>query len=98
MKYAALALRQPTYTPNEFWSTIVRQVSADGNTVSCAELLLWAWLAFHQHTQNDGTVITVNASDALTAPVPDAELLDHVGAWVQADLPDRAPQSSAVAV
>jgi hypothetical protein len=98
VKYAALALRQPTYTPNEFWSTIVHQVSADGNTVSCAELLLWAWLAFHQHTQNDGTVITVNASDALTAPVPDAELLDHVGAWVQADLPDRAPQSSAVAV
>ena len=66
--------------------------------MSCAELLLWAWLAFHQHTQNDGTIITVNASDALTAPVLDAELLDHVGAWIQADLPDRTPQASPVAV
>lgn len=97
-KYAALALRKPTYTPKEFWHLIIHQVIADGNTVSCAELLLWARLALHQHTMADGTVLTVNASDPLTAPVADAELMDWVSSWVQSDLPDRMPQANAVAV
>jgi hypothetical protein len=62
-KYAALALQQPTFTPNEFWHRIIHQVIADGNAVPCSELLLWAHLAFHQRTLADGTVATANVSD-----------------------------------
>jgi hypothetical protein len=97
-KYAALALRKQKYTPNEFWHDIVHPIIADGNTVPCSELLLWARLALHQHAMADGTVLFVNASDALTAPVADAELMDWVSGWIQSDLPDRMPQANAVAV
>jgi hypothetical protein len=94
----ANALRKQTYTPNEFWHAIIHPIIADGNTVSCSELLHWARLALHKHTMADGTVLTVNASDALTAPVADAVLMDWVSGWIQSDLPDRLPQANAVAV
>lgn len=97
-KYAALALQQPTFTPNKFWHRVIHQVIADGNAMPWSELLLGARLAFHQCIQGDGTVATANVSDALMVPVPDAEVLDHVSSWLQADLPDCAPQASAVAV
>jgi hypothetical protein len=91
-------LQQPTYTPNTFWNNIIQQVIADGNTLPCAELLLWARLAFHQHMLTDGTNSMVNASDALMAPVAEAELMDWVNNWINSDLPDHSPQASAVAV
>jgi hypothetical protein len=97
-KYAALALRRPVYTPSDFWHLIIQQVIEDGNAMSCRELLLWARMTFHQRALADGTLAIVNVSDTLTAPVPDAEVLDQVSGWLQADLPDRTPQASAVAV
>jgi hypothetical protein len=97
-KYAALALRRPVYSPSDFWHLIIQQVIEDGNAMSCRELLLWARMTFHQWTLADGTLAVVNVSGALTAPVSDAEMLDQDSGWLQADLPDRTPQASAVAV
>jgi hypothetical protein len=97
-KYAALALKQSSYSPSDFWHLIIQKVIDDGNAMSCRELLLWARLAFHQRAANDGTLYTANVSDALTAPVPDADVLDHVSGWLQADLPNRSTQANAVAV
>jgi hypothetical protein len=95
-KYAAIALQRPYYTPNEFWLNVIQQIIADGHTVACANLLIWARMAFHLRTlPAPGGDVTANVSNQATAPLADGELLDWVSGWIQADLPDHAPLASA---
>jgi hypothetical protein len=74
-------------------------VKADGNTVSCAKLLIWACMACTLRTiPAPGVDTTSNLADNLTAPLADGNLLDFASAWICSDLPDRAPVGNALGV
>jgi hypothetical protein len=94
-KYASIALRKK-YTPRGFWHDVIHAVIADGHAVACAELIIWARMACTLRTLAAGGGITSNLSPPLTAPVADNDLLDTVGNWIRADLPDRVPAANAV--
>jgi hypothetical protein len=97
-KYAAIAL-QKRRSPREFWHDVIHAIEADGNTVSCAELLIWARMACTLRTMPaPGADTTSNIAGELTAPVADGNLLDFASEWIRLDLPDRAPVANALGV
>jgi hypothetical protein len=103
-RYAPLVIGR-SFTPQQFWDTVIDQVVADGNAAMCSTLVDWARVASTYRVAPAaaaaGAVAVFAPPDicivAPTAPVMDHGLRRAVWGWLSHDLPALVTNTTGIA-